>query len=107
MPGKLTPQFQAALNNFVAGAKALIEDHYRANYRGLPVPVIEVEAMRRYVRIWKTGNQQKTVYCFVQIDNGDVLKAESWRKPAMHKRSSIYDADFGMSGVTWHGGKYL
>jgi hypothetical protein len=104
---RLAPGFQDALNGFVDGVRALVEEHRQKYFPNLPPEKIEVEVLRRYVRLWKLGSQQRTVFCFVQVDNGDVLKAESWRKPAMHRRSSIYDADYGMSGVTWHGGKYL
>lgn len=47
------------------------------------------------------------VYCFVDLTNGDVLKAESYKKPAMHARSNIFAEDFGLSGVNEYGANYL
>lgn len=58
---------------------------------------------RKFVRMERGGS----VFCFVEIATGNVLKAESWAKPALHARSNINDADFGLSGVTEYGAKYL
>lgn len=58
---------------------------------------------RSFVKM-STGNR---VYCFIDIRTGNVLKAESFSKPALHARSNVYDGDFGLSGVNEYGANYL
>ena len=69
-----------------------------------------MDAGRRYVRIVTTsdgGNGQRSVYCFVDITNGDILKSASWKAPAKHARGSIFTPDNGSKAVTPHGAHYL
>lgn len=99
--------FDARLAEFVVRVQEMIASDYRQHYPNLGIPQVGVSTGgRRYAHLFTSG-RQTMCYCFVDRTNGDVLKAESWRKPAKHKRSNIYDADFGMSGVTVHGARYL
>lgn len=83
------------LSKRIFGFMAAVKETYNVQ--------IHPEAGRRFLK-FTVGNR---VYCFVDMTNGDVLKAESWRKPAMHARSNVHDADFGLSGVNEYGGIYL
>ena len=57
----------------------------------------------RYVKvICGTG-----VHSFVDRTNGDVLKPESWKKPAKHARGNIYDEHNGLGSMTGFGPAYL
>lgn len=47
------------------------------------------------------------VWGFIDLSNGDILKAESWSKPAKHARGNIFADDYGMSGVGQYGPNYL
>lgn len=58
---------------------------------------------RRYVKVEKGSY----VYCFIDMKNGDVLKPATWRGPAKHARSNVYNADFGLSGVNDYGANYI
>lgn len=64
---------------------------------------IWAETGRKYVKMV----QARSVYCFIDMKTGDILKAATFSKPAKHARSNINDADFGLSGVTEYGPKYL
>lgn len=35
----------------------------------------------------------KSVYCFVNMENGDILKPAGWAGPAKHARGNIYDPE--------------
>jgi hypothetical protein len=50
---------------------------------------------------------RERIYAFVDLTNGDLLKPEGWRKPALHPRGNLFDPDGGMAGVNWYGPKYL
>jgi hypothetical protein len=62
---------------------------------------------KRYARIVSTGYGARSVHCFVDLINGDILKAASWRAPAKHARGNIWDNDGGRSALTPWGVRYL
>lgn len=94
--------FAAALTNYINGVQKLCDDaKLTGGCRVFAMPG------RRYVRIVKDWNGQQSVHSFVQIDNGDVLKAEGWKKPAKHARGNIYDVSGGLARVRWTGPEYL
>jgi hypothetical protein len=56
----------------------------------------------------KVVNPGSGVYVFINRDTGNVHKAASWKAPVKNNpRSNISDADYGASGVNWHGAVYL
>lgn len=48
-----------------------------------------------------------SVFCFIDIQTGDVLKAATYSAPAKHPRSNIWSDDCGVNGVNKYGGIYL
>ena len=38
-------------------------------------------------------SRRSSVYCFVDLSNGDILKAAGWNAPAKGKRGSIWNGD--------------
>lgn len=99
----------AALASFVAAAQSIIDTHFAKHLPNLTADKLTVEPGRRYakiVRSYSTGSG-RSVYCFVDMTNGNVLKAETWRKPAKHARGNIFTTDFGASGINPHGANYL
>lgn len=98
----ITSTFDDALIRYVKGVQKLCDDAKLTG--GCTVSVMRG---RRYVRVVKDWGGQRTVHSFVQIDNGDVLKAEGWKAPAMHARGNIYDKWNGLSRVKWTGPEYL
>lgn len=103
-----TRDFAPALSAFVALAQAKID----AGFAGLASyhPTLSIDPRgRRYARIVRTdGNKgSRSVHCFVDRTNGNVLKAAGWKGPAKHARGNIFNADGGSSGVSQYGGTYL
>ena len=99
-----------ALAKFVAAAQALVDEYHTKNVPRLSRRVLSVEMGRRYARIVKQDGDSVTsrsVYCFVDMTNGDVLKAESWKKPAKHARGNILTPEKASESVTAYGAHYL
>jgi hypothetical protein len=106
-------KFEEAFACFFELAKQKVEKSYE-NVR-YAKGTLEYEVGNRYVRIWRVEKptdgghtyNHRSAYCFVDVLNGDILKAASWRAPAKHARGSIYAADFGISAVGPYGANYL
>ena len=99
----------AALTAFVAAAQSIIDAHFAAHLKNLTADKLTVEPGRKYakiVRSYSTGGG-RSVFCFVDMTNGNVLKAETWKKPAKHARGNIFTPDNGASAVTEYGAHYM
>lgn len=79
--------FNSALEKFLAHASSL-QEHGEKIY-----------AMkgRRYVRIVREYCPgQRSAFCFVDKQTGDVLKCAGWKAPAKHARGNIYSGEYGI-----------
>lgn len=105
------PKFIDALTKFV-------NDGYPTSYKlgrtnievAVPARVFDFEFGRKYARILHRGENESrpTVYCFVDMNTGDILKAASYRAPARNGvRGNIFADDFGISCCARHSLKYL
>jgi hypothetical protein len=99
--------FDDALAAFLAKAQAIIDDHYARNYPTQGA-VLTAERGPRYVRIVRSykGETSRSAHCFIDTTNGDVLKADGWKKPAKHARGNIF-AENAVAGMGPHGALYL
>jgi len=96
--------FNTALDAFVKG----ISDRLAASYGdSLPHATFSIDKGRKYLKIVKNDRGgSRSVFCFVRISDGAVLKAEGWKKPAKHVRGSIY-VNAGADAVTLYGANYI
>jgi hypothetical protein len=103
------PSFNEALAGFVSQAQAVMDEHKAKHYPNIPRDVLTVKMGRRYAKIIRTSEcgNHRSVHCFVDRTNGDVLKAASWKAPAKHARGNIYRADNGAGSMTPYGAAYL
>lgn len=62
---------------------------------------------RKYVKVVQDIGMNKSVFCFVEIETGNILKANSWLIPHKTPRGSIHDEDHGMKAITKYGAIYL
>jgi len=71
--------------------------------------MVSVDWGRRYAKLIRTESFGRSVYCFVDRTNGDVLKAASWSAPAKHARGSVMaeTTEERLSGVGPYGANYL
>lgn len=62
--------------------------------------VIEVQVGQKYARIVRRDqwpDQEPTggsAHCFIDLSNGNILKADGWKKPAPQVRGNIFKVDF-------------
>jgi hypothetical protein len=71
---------------------AFIKDYAERDIAWL-TPKIYIAGGRKYIKIAKSGRADTSVYCFVRAEDGAILKAASWKKPALNfKRGTIFDS---------------
>ena len=66
---------------------------------------IEFEAGSKYVKIVSiSGGGSRSVHCFVEKANGNILRAASWKSPARNFiRGNVYDQTSYINRVRWTG----
>ncbi len=58
----------------------------------------------KYARIFTNNGSQRMSWGFINLENGDVLKCEGWKKPALNfARGNIFDNAHGTERVRWTG----
>ena len=105
------------MKNEIIEFAAKCQDLRRADYDKhgytFAVPGIEVDFGRKYAKLVSIETRPdgvvtgRSAFCFVNMENGDVLKSASWAKPAKHARGNILDASGGMNAVNPYGANYL
>jgi hypothetical protein len=93
----------AQLEAFRKLAEEIAVAYRKAHFPTLGDPSMSIEKGSRYARIVRTDGQRSVVHCFVDLTNGDVLKAASWKAPAKHARANLNDADGGASRLGPYG----
>jgi hypothetical protein len=103
----LSGEFQTALNLFLTGAQGIIDSYYAANFPNVEKPNLVVQIGAKNVKVinQKRGVNE-SVYCFIDIATGNVLKAAGWKAPAKGARGNIYSPQNGTEGVDAYGGRY-
>lgn len=99
--------FDEALDRFVRKAQEILDAHRARLYPNNSREVLTLDPGRRYVRIVRSdaGAHSRSVHCFVDRTNGDILKAASWKAPAKGARGNIFSSDAGRA-VTPTGAVY-
>jgi hypothetical protein len=87
--------------SFVEGIKAKMKNYY-SDYN-ITDPVISFKKGKKYIKIIRDNS----VYAFIEISTGNVLKPASWAAPAKHSRGNIFEEDNGLSCCGMHSVAYL
>lgn len=102
--------FDAALAAFVAAAQAIVDAYFARNFPNQGAVLSIDPNGKRYRRIVRAstglGEGARSVHCFVDSTNGDVLYPAGWKGPAKHARGNIYAAN-PVSGMGPHGARTL
>lgn len=82
------------LQAWTAEANKFMQDYLQENYRHQMenTDFLTLEPGKKYARIVKnngSGNGRSS-WGFLNMENGDVLKSETWNKPAKHARGNIF-----------------
>lgn len=67
---------------------------------------LEIQPGRRYVKLVSDKGGSKSVWCFVDKETGDILKAATWKQPAKHSRGNVADRT-SYQTYPWTGPHYL
>lgn len=93
-----TPEeVDAEMPNFIARCQEMIAEHYKKNLTNIVdlTPQVYVAGGRKYIKVAVRGPQDKhggSVYCFVRAADGAILKAATWKAPALNfTRGNIFD----------------
>jgi hypothetical protein len=64
-----------------------------------------VEPCQRYCRVVTVEKKDgsRCIAGVIDMTNGDVLKAETWKRPAKGARGNLYDAQGGLGRVNRYG----
>ena len=94
-------KFREALFSFIRGCQYIHSNHMRRHYPNVAADVISERPGKKYVRIVRArvDGTGSSVHCFVDMTNGDVLMAASWRAPAKHARGNIFDEHNGLGAM--------
>ena len=96
--------FEERLAGYVAALEENLAAYYEGKYTHVKTPEVTVDFGRKYAKV-VVGD---SVHTFVNKENGDILKAASFKAPAKNGvRGSIFAEDFGMSAVGPYGALYL
>lgn len=111
-------EYATKLDMFVSEVQNMVNANFAEMHPSLTPDVITYTSGRKYDRIVTEGRNHdgsptnRGVYCFIQKiptssgKVGDILKADSWERPAKHARGNIFAEDM-MRGVTSYGAVYL
>lgn len=99
------------LTTFVASVSKRHNDGLRAAYPTCELnwDVVVCEPGRKYARLVTTNvlKSSRSAMGFVNLENGDILKADGWKAPAKHARGNIRKGDVSNlwnGAFTGHGG---
>lgn len=72
---------------------------------------VDVITGKKFAKIAVMRGGQRSVYCFIDLSNGDILKSAGWKAPAKGKRGSIlnegYDIGDGKPCDEFGSGMYM
>lgn len=100
---------------FLELSQAMCDSYMRERFPTLPLFMLIIAGGTKYLKIqseeWR-GSADKpekghSAWCFIDVTNGDILKPESWKKPAKHARGNVFDDDYGLSCVGPYGPSYM
>ncbi len=98
----------ATLTHFLTAAQAKADADY-AHWQckdaiKRPGARLSLETGRRYARIVSEDGASRFAFGFVDLTNGDVLKADGWKAPAKNfARGNVSDANTGTGRISWTG----
>jgi hypothetical protein len=74
--------------DYLKEVKEASDAEWKARKYTLPAPEFHLEKGVKYIRLVVTSCGQRSVHCFLDFD-GNIYKAESWKKPAKGIRGNI------------------
>jgi hypothetical protein len=101
-----TVPFNMALRDFLTKLTAMVAAHFAEHLPNVPPPSFVVDpGGKKFLRVVKVDNQ-RSVYCFISVADGGIMKPASWKAPAPSARGNIYNAE-PLKGCGPYGVAYL
>lgn len=99
------------LDAFLARAQSVVDKHMATLFPNLPSEKLSYSVGKKYARFVRSiagvPNGGGSAYCFIDMNTGDVLKPDGWKRPAKHARGNLFDANNGMLHIGPYGPAYL
>lgn len=101
-------KFDSYLDDFMKYVNNAREQYYKKEFPNLKCEPLICNKSRNYVKIIVVQDgQQRSVWGFVNMANGDILKAAGWNAPAKHARGNIFDTNSWKGSFSPFGPNYL
>jgi hypothetical protein len=105
---KATQGVIVRLNEFVKNLSTELENYYSEQFTYVKAPSIEVSEGPKFFKIISFDSSSRSVFCFIDKANGNILKASSWNAPAKHPRGSIFEKNYGWgTALNAYGAVYM
>lgn len=92
--------FEVAFKKFMGGARKIFIDNKPDILKN--TEDLDYEVGKKYIRIMAVNKSHggRSAFGFINKENGDVLKADGWKKPAKGIRGNIFDKENGLGRVS-------
>lgn len=84
------------VEGYLTGLRKMSSGEYGADYN------------LKYIRVWQKKGQGQSAHTFIDVSNGNILKAGGWKAPAKNGvRGNVFSENYGLDKVDQYGAKYL
>lgn len=105
--GKFNSYLRDFLDYVQSHRKEYYEKAFDADFYARWCKPLTYKTSSAYVKIICEDNGSKSVWGFVNVKNGDILKAATWNSPAKHARGNIFDKSSWKNSCSAYGPTYL
>ena len=97
--------FNARLAAWLKATQEMSDIHYANYFPSLTPARLVLERGRRYIRVTITeANGSRSAHSFIDMTNGNVLKARNWKSPTPRLvLGNLLDDTGGLSNTSGHG----
>jgi len=95
------PATEAELREYVERAEIHINVGFAKQFPNNPTRKLTYKTGRRYARIMVSSGPSISAWGFIDMTNGNVLKAAGWKAPAKGPRGNIRDDEYGLGAAHW------
>lgn len=84
------------VNDYMDRLRDMIDTYYTTHYKNLTPPTVSFTRGKRYWRIVLSTyprHDDRKVHSFVDMTNGNILKANGWKSPHPTPRGNVLDLD--------------
>lgn len=107
--------FNKSFKTWLEGSQSIITTYAKKQSKGekrvedIYNKILVVKKGKKYIKVMGEDvlGSSATVFAFVDMTNGNVLKPASYKAPAKHARGNIYDDSNGLGSMTPYGPAYI